>query len=36
MERPIAPSKIEQKLNKGEHITNKYGDVYALVSLTAH
>lgn len=36
MERPTTPTQVELRLNKGEFVTNKYGDVYSLVSLTAH
>lgn len=36
MDRPTSPSTIELRLNKGEHVTNRHGDVYSLVSITQH
>lgn len=36
MERPTAPSTIEKRLERGDHVTNKYGDVYSLIHITHH
>lgn len=36
MERPTEPWKIIKRLNTGEKVTNKYGDVYSLIPLSHH